>query len=371
VISAVSLSSVQEQIDAIGALVDGGFSAALAAAEAPTSLTPTVTNADVGLPTALVVGDPAPGGQAPLAARSAPTSTQTLVNGPMALAPAVPGATSAPSQSSQSQAGAKAVSLAERYLGVPYVWGGESPSGFDCSGLVQYVYRQVGVNLPRTSQQQATVGTPVPSLADAQPGDLVFFAGSDGTPQSPGHVGIYIGNGLMVDAPHTGTNVQVQPVGNPVEIRRVTPPVPSGGPIAATGEITSAPTAPAPAGPWAGLFAAATAQYGLPSGLLQAVASTESNMAPQAVSSAGAEGLMQLMPGTAASMNVDPFDPAQAIPAAASLLSGYLQRFGSLPLALAAYNAGPAAVATYGGVPPYQQTQQYVSAVMNRMGGGG
>ena len=65
------------------------------------------------------------------------------------------------------------------------------------------------------------MGTPVASLAEAQPGDLVFFPGSDGTAASPGHVGIYIGNGEMIDAPHTGTDVRVEPVGDPTAIRRV------------------------------------------------------------------------------------------------------------------------------------------------------
>ena len=109
------------------------------------------------------------------------------------------------------------------YLGVPYQWGGSTPTGFDCSGLVQYVYAQLGVSLPRTSEEQATAGTPVASLADAQPGDLVFFAGSDGTASSPGHVGIYVGNGQMIDAPYTGAAVRIEPVGNPLAIRRVLP----------------------------------------------------------------------------------------------------------------------------------------------------
>jgi soluble lytic murein transglycosylase-like protein len=77
---------------------------------------------------------------------------------------------------------------------------------------------------------------------------------------------------------------------------------------------------------------------------------------------------MQLMPGTAASLGVDPFDPAQAISGAAQLLAGYLQTYGgSLPLALAAYNAGPGAVARYGGVPPYPQTQAYVTDILQRL----
>jgi cell wall-associated NlpC family hydrolase len=93
------------------------------------------------------------------------------------------------------------VGIAMRYLGVPYVWGGASPSGFDCSGLVMYVYAQVGVSLPHYTGAQWNAGVPV-SRSDLQPGDLVFFDGL-------GHVGIYIGGGQFIHAPHTGTVVQV------------------------------------------------------------------------------------------------------------------------------------------------------------------
>jgi len=111
-----------------------------------------------------------------------------------------------------------AVDVAQQYLGVPYVWGGESPSGFDCSGLVQYVYGQLGVDLPRTAAEQAQVGQPVAGLADARPGDLLAFH------DPADHIGIYAGNGLMVVAPKTGDVVKVQPVyDRPTAIRRVLP----------------------------------------------------------------------------------------------------------------------------------------------------
>jgi cell wall-associated NlpC family hydrolase len=93
------------------------------------------------------------------------------------------------------------VGIAMRYLGVPYVWGGASPSGFDCSGLVMYAYGQMGVSLPHYTGAQWNVGVPV-SRGDLQPGDLVFFDGL-------GHVGIYIGGGQFIHAPHTGTVVQI------------------------------------------------------------------------------------------------------------------------------------------------------------------
>ena len=82
-----------------------------------------------------------------------------------------------------SASGSAIVGEASKFLGVPYVWGGSSPSGFDCSGLVQYVFSELGVELPRGSVDQSEVGTPVASLAQAQPGDLLFFEpGQNGLP---------------------------------------------------------------------------------------------------------------------------------------------------------------------------------------------
>jgi peptidoglycan DL-endopeptidase CwlO len=93
------------------------------------------------------------------------------------------------------------VAIAEQYLGVPYRWGGASPSGFDCSGLVMYVFAQVGVSLPHSSYSQYGMGSPV-SRDQLQPGDLVFFDGL-------GHVGIYVGGGQFIHAPHTGDVVRI------------------------------------------------------------------------------------------------------------------------------------------------------------------
>jgi cell wall-associated NlpC family hydrolase len=100
-----------------------------------------------------------------------------------------------------STLGGQAVAIAEQYLGVPYVWGGASPSGFDCSGLTMYVYAQLGVSLPHNAAAQYGMGTPVPR-SDLEPGDLVFFDGL-------GHVGIYVGGNSFIHAPHTGTVVQI------------------------------------------------------------------------------------------------------------------------------------------------------------------
>jgi cell wall-associated NlpC family hydrolase len=93
------------------------------------------------------------------------------------------------------------VGIAMQQLGTPYVWGGSSPGGFDCSGLVAYVYSQVGVSLPHYSGAQWQMGTPV-SKDQLEPGDLVFFDGV-------GHVGIYIGGGQFIHAPHTGDVVKI------------------------------------------------------------------------------------------------------------------------------------------------------------------
>ena len=100
------------------------------------------------------------------------------------------------------------VAIAQRYLGVPYVYGGASPSGFDCSGLAMYCYAQVGVGLSHGATDQQHASTPVP-ISALQPGDLVFF----GNASYSYHVGIYVGGGSMINAPHTGAVVSYGSIG--------------------------------------------------------------------------------------------------------------------------------------------------------------
>lgn len=140
-----------------------------------------------------------------------------------------------------------------------------------------------------------------------------------------------------------------------------TPPVlRHGAPAVPTGKV------PAQAAQYAAAFDAAGARYGVDPRLLAAVAWTESNFDADAVSHAGALGLMQIMPGTAAGLGVDPRDPIQAIDGAARYLREQLDRFGDVRLALAAYNAGPGAVQRHGGIPPYPETISYVDKVLGR-----
>jgi peptidoglycan DL-endopeptidase CwlO len=280
------------------------------------------------------------------------------------------GAASAAATASSAAApavdGDAVVADARRYLGIAYRWGGSDPStGLDCSGLTQRVLADLGVKIPRTVAQQQHSGTAVASMAQARPGDLLVF----GTH----HIGIYIGGGKMLHAPHTGDVVKIAKVyETPTKIRRV---VGAGDGVAGTAAGTAAsyarPTALRGNGStsYDKLFDAATRRYDLPAGLLKAVARAESNFNPRAHSPAGAIGLMQMMPGTARELGVDPHDPSEAVDGAARLLRSHLDQFGSVRLAVAAYNAGAGAVRRYDGVPPYAETRTYVKRVLAGMDG--
>ncbi|NUU17606.1 C40 family peptidase [Cellulomonas humilata] len=131
---------------------------------------------------------------------------------PAATATATATATAEPTVAVPASANGNAiVEIAARYVGVPYVYGGTTPNGFDCSGFTSYVFAQVGISLPRTSSAQRNVGTVV-SRADALPGDLIW---------SPGHIAIYAGNGLQVDAPRPGKTIQIREIwqSSPIFIR--------------------------------------------------------------------------------------------------------------------------------------------------------
>ncbi len=119
-----------------------------------------------------------------------------------------------------SAGGQAVVAGAQRYLGIPYVFGGEDTTGMDCSGLVQRVFADLGVEVPRVVVDQARVGVEVPSLAEAQPGDLIVT-------RDRGHIVIYAGDGMIIHAPRPGKNVELVPnyltQGDIGTIRRIIP----------------------------------------------------------------------------------------------------------------------------------------------------
>jgi peptidoglycan DL-endopeptidase CwlO len=131
-----------------------------------------------------------------LAAQQANLQSQTVIESSTDY-----GAVTAPAPPPDGSKASQVISIAMGYLGTPYVWGGMSPSGFDCSGLVAYVYAQIGISLPHHAASMYGYGVPV-SYDDLQPADLVFFSGL-------GHMGMYIGGGQFIHAPHTGDVVRI------------------------------------------------------------------------------------------------------------------------------------------------------------------
>jgi len=113
------------------------------------------------------------------------------------------------------------VAVAKKYIGVPYVWGGTNPAtGMDCSGFTQRVFKDLGVELPRVVSDQMRQGTPVASLAEAKPGDLLVSFGGN-------HISVYLGNGKAIDAPVPGKTIQIRDAweqqSNLTSIRRIVP----------------------------------------------------------------------------------------------------------------------------------------------------
>ena len=167
-----------------------------------------------------------------------------------ATAAATPAATRAPATSVDAGAGtlatgsgatgADVVADAKKYLGVPYVFGGETTAGMDCSGLVQTVFKDLGVTMPRVVPDQADMGVAVPSLAQAQPGDLII-------PKGEGHIVIYVGDGKVLHAPRPGKDVRIvdnwYKDSDIATIRRI---VPSGQEAAATSAAQVARSVGAP-----------------------------------------------------------------------------------------------------------------------------
>jgi cell wall-associated NlpC family hydrolase len=152
-----------------------------------------------------------------------------------------------PAAQAPTQAVATAISFAEQQLGKPYLWGGTGPDAFDCSGLVMMAYRAAGINIARTSQQQWATEQQVPA-SQVQPGDLVFFAGADGTTTSPGHVGLVIGNGKMIEAYATGFPLRVASYLNRGAIGFTQPWASAGTGPAASGPAASASASPSASG---------------------------------------------------------------------------------------------------------------------------
>jgi cell wall-associated NlpC family hydrolase len=145
------------------------------------------------------------------AAQQAPTGpvasfAQAAATGASGAGGSPAGGEAIPAPPSNGTLGQQAVAVAMRYLGARYVWGGASPSGFDCSGLTMYAYAQVGVSLGHFTGAQWGAGPHVPR-GDLQPGDLVFFAGLS-------HVGMYVGGGSFIHAPHTGDVVKISSLGS-------------------------------------------------------------------------------------------------------------------------------------------------------------
>ncbi|MGY0384017.1 C40 family peptidase [Lacticaseibacillus paracasei] len=194
-----SASDLQQTLEAnkdkLAQLAASEDAAKAAAATAAVAATPSATS------TSTASSSAASSSAASSSAASSSANTSTTSASSSASASQAP----ASNTSSVSVSGGSIASNAAKYIGVPYVYGGTSPSGFDCSGLIYYAAKEAGINLPRTSQAQSTLGSYV-SVSDLQAGDLVFWGGVG----SAYHVGIYIGGGQYLHAPAPGQSVTIQ-----------------------------------------------------------------------------------------------------------------------------------------------------------------
>ena len=188
----------------------GSFTQALAAALGGTGTDASALTDSLGLGT-LGTGSTTAAGTGALSGTAALTGTAVL-NGATA---------SGAVRSGGAATGKDVVAVAKKYIGVPYVWGGTNPAtGMDCSGFTQRVFKDLGVELPRVVSDQMRQGTPVASLAEAKPGDLLVSFGGN-------HISIYLGNGKAIDAPVPGKTIQIRDAweqqSNLTSIRRIVP----------------------------------------------------------------------------------------------------------------------------------------------------
>ncbi|QOD05758.1 C40 family peptidase [Pseudarthrobacter sp. BIM B-2242] len=186
----------------------------------------TITQLSTGRPPAPAAAAPSAANstafaQALTAAATTPANGAAAATAPAAPATAVPG----------TATGDAVVAGAKKYLGVPYVWGGTNPAtGLDCSGLVQRVYKDLGIDLPRVAIDQGNAGTTVPNLASAKPGDLLVM-------NNGGHIGIFMGNNQYIHAPQPGDKVRIDDIPAGFQFDKITRIIPD------------APAAAAPAAP--------------------------------------------------------------------------------------------------------------------------
>jgi cell wall-associated NlpC family hydrolase len=181
-------------------------------AREPAATALVLTIAGSGLPRA-AAGDPQ---QSPSTAADCPGDAGDGL--PAGTRQALPAGFTPPAGTPAAQVTAVTWALAQR--GTPYSYGGDCTAAHsgdpahqcDCSSLVQMAYHAAGVSLPRTTRQQVHAGTAVPDVSQVRAGDLVFIPGSHGTPTTPGHVGLYVGDGLLVNAPHTGAVISLAPI---------------------------------------------------------------------------------------------------------------------------------------------------------------